>query len=317
MRGDRCEHRSLEHKATVSIGTIIIRNDPVKEPERFVLNLAPRNTRGYAEARFFSYRPGDRAEGGYWGLTFNIQARELILKELFENGLGRLIEAWGCGLYLDFEGWIDEIIYTLPPDRFRKSLRGIANKAFMRADTDGDEIAERSTVIENTDSQDDFGIFDRVLSGGVLSGSSVADQTVQQYIDLKAFPMPEADFGRSGRGGSSIEIFVRGFIPSLERRVYNQTIETGTQSLSSEIGTILAAVGEFISGSDREANTTAVEREQDIDRRALDIVMDLPRLGDSNSKRWLLTIEGRDCTSVIGREALLKQAAPVESPPSA
>jgi hypothetical protein len=306
----------MESKAAVTIGSVIIRNDPVIEPERFVLNLSPANGRSFARARFSALRPSDRAEGGYWGLSFRIHAREVILKELFENGLGRLVEVWGYGLEPDFEGWIDEIIYTLPPDVFPISLRGIANKVHMRADTDGDEVAERSTTIENSTSQNLYGIFDRVLGGGALSGSAVADQTVQQYVDLRSFPMPEADFGGSRGKEASIEIYARGYITTLERRIYNQTAETGVQSLSSEINTILTSIGQFIASSDRDANTTSIQREHDIDRRGLDVVLDIPRLGDSGNNRWLLRMEGRDCTGVVGRKALLRQAAPVEPPPS-
>ena len=72
---------------TDTIGSIIIRNDPVLDSAPFLLNISPMDTRGYADARFQKYTPMDRAEGGYWAVSFSIHARETILKELYENAL--------------------------------------------------------------------------------------------------------------------------------------------------------------------------------------------------------------------------------------
>ena len=233
---------------TDTIGSIIIRNDPVLEPEPFLLNLCPMDTLGHAEARFQKYTPLDRAEGGYWAASFTVLAREIILKELYENALGRTIEVWGYGLEPDFEGRIEEIVFVLPPDRFTIGLRTLGNKAHMRADLDGDGEVDRSTVIEHDESQALYGIADSVMSGGQLAGESVADQTIQSLINLRALPKPAAQFGGE-TGVSTIEVFARGFITTLEQRVYNQTAETGNQSLSSQIRDVIGTRGEVATSS--------------------------------------------------------------------
>ena len=173
---------------TDTIGSIIIRNDPVLEPEPFLLNLCPMDARGHAEAQFSKYTPMDRAEGGYWASSFTIHSRELILKELYENALGRIIEVWGYGLEPDFEARIEEIVFVLPPDRFTIGLRTLGNKAHMRADLDGDGEVDRSTIIEHDESQDLYGIAEGVMSGGQLASESVADQTIESLINLRALP---------------------------------------------------------------------------------------------------------------------------------
>jgi len=230
---------------TDTIGSIIIRNDPVLEPEPFMLNLCPMDTLGHAEARFQKYTPLDRAEGGYWAASFTVLAREIIVKELYENALGRTIEAWGYGLEPDFEGRIEEIVFVLPPDRFTIGLRTLGNKAHMRADLDGDGEVDRSTIIEHAESQALYGIADGVMSGGQLSGESVADQTIQSLINLRALPKPAAQFGGE-TGVSTIEVFARGFITTLEQRVYNQTANTGNQSLSSQVRDVIDIVYEDV-----------------------------------------------------------------------
>ena len=298
---------------TDTIGSIIIRNDPVLEPEPFMLNLCPMDTLGHAEARFHAYTPLDRAEGGYWAASFTVLAREITLKELYENGLGRMIEVWGYGLEPDFEARIEEIIFSLPPDKFTIGLRTMGNRAHMRADLDDDGEVDRSTIIEHEESQDLYGIAEGVMSGGQLSGESVADQTIQSLINLRALPKPAAEFGTAG-GVLAIEVFARGFITTLEQRVYNQTADVGNQSLSSQIVDVIEDVGQFIESIETEANTTSVTQEYDMDRTASSIVTDLPRLGDSKANRWLLDVYGRDCTGVRGRRAKLHQAAPVIPP---
>lgn len=300
----------------MTIGSIVIKNDPVKEPETFLLNLAPVMTRGWAMARFSDYKPTDRAEGWYWGASFTVRAHENVLKELFENGLGRHVEVWGYGLEPDFEARITEIVFTLPPDRFIISLRNMANTAFMRADTDDDGVVERSTSLSNAESVALYGTVEGVLSGGELASSAVADQAIQSLIDLRALPKPSADFGTVRDAEPKIEIFCRGYVTTLEDRLYNQTVATGTQSMSSQVKDVLDSVGDFIDTQQRGANTTAVSKEYDIDRKALDIILDIVRLGDGANNRWLFGVKGRDVTGVHGRIAVLSQASPVQTPPT-
>jgi len=299
---------------TGAIGSIIISGNPVTDYEDFLLNLSPTDAPGYAEARFSNYAPLTRAEGGWWATTFAVFARELILKELYENALGRDVEVWGYGLEPNFEGRIEELVFALPPDRFTKSLRTLANKAHMRADVDGDGEVDRSTVIENTESQGLYGTAEGVMSGGQLSSSLVADQTIQSLVDLRSLPQPAVALGGGSGGIASVELVVRGYITTLGRRLYNQTLLEGTQSLSSQVEDVIDDVGEFIESIDTDTNTTAVTQEYDVDRKADSIVFDLPRLGDSGNNRWLLDCYGRDCTTVIGRRAYLHQAAPVRPP---
>jgi hypothetical protein len=224
-----------------TIGSITIRNDPVKNPEDFILSLSNVKSNGYGEARFGNYRPQDRAEGGYWMSSFTIYAREHILKEMFENGLGRYVEVWGYGLEPDFEGRIVELTFNYPPDQFTNSLRNLANYALMRADTDADGEVERSTAIENTNSQNIYGVYDAIMSGGELDNSGIADQAVQQHVDLRAFPMPDVKLGGK-QGEMSLDVTIHGYITTLQNRVYNQTTDTGTQSMTSQVEDIIGSL---------------------------------------------------------------------------
>jgi hypothetical protein len=133
---------------------------------------------------------------------------------------------------------VREATFNLPPDRFTKTLDQIANKTWMRADYDGDGTVDRTTVLQNTNSQGKYGIVDMILAGGEVEGLNVADSAVQTLLDLRAFPKPAADLG-GGSGRPYVEIFCRGYINTLSNQVYNQTANTGTQSMSAEIKDII------------------------------------------------------------------------------
>jgi hypothetical protein len=109
-----------------------------------------------------------------------------------------------------------------------------------------------------------------------------------------------------------VEIFAISYLRLLERRIYNQIAETGNLAMTSLVGEIIDSVGEYVGSQELDANTTSITREHDIDRRALDILFDSVRLGDSRSRRWLLDMVGRNSTGVIGRRLRLHQAAPVQ-----
>jgi len=290
----------------MAVGSINITDNPVAGTEQYLLTATDS---GMGEAHFQKYSEVDRAEGGFWSCSFTLFSRSNLLKDLFENGLGRHVEAWGYGLQQDFEGYIHEMVYTLPPDKFTITIENMANKMFMRADYDDDAVVERTTTLTNADSDARFGTKEIVISGGEVEGLTVADQAVQTFLDLRGFPKPEASLG-GGRGEESLEIFCRGYIHTLGWRTYNQTALTGTQGASAQIKDILDAAGEFVDSYTLESNSTVVTKEYDADRRPLDIIQNIVGLGDANNNRWVLYMIGKTATQTKGRRVLLKQAAP-------
>lgn len=298
----------------MSIGSIFIKHNPVTAWESYVLNVAPaEKARHPIEAIFTDYAPEDRVDGGYWVASFKLHARSNLLKEMYENGLGRLVEAWGYGLQQDFEGQIYRMRYVLWPNEYVKSLENVLNKIHMRTDYDADGAVERTTELTNADSDARFGTKQLVLSGGETEGLSVADQAVQQFIDYRAWPSSAPNIG-AAKSGEYIEIYCRGFIDTLNWTIYNQTVAEGTQGASAQLGDIIDANGEFIARQTFESNSTTVTKEYDSDRKPLDIASGIVGLGDSNNQRWILFMKGRSATQVVGRELVLKQASPAEIP---
>jgi hypothetical protein len=297
----------------MTIGSIFIKHNPVTAHEKYLLNLVDVERAALPwDAGFSRYQPSDRAGGGYWSTSFQVTGRVNLLRELFQNGLGRHVEAWGDGLQQDFEGYVHEMSFHFPPDLFTISIENMSNKIWMRADTNADGAVDRTTAKTNAESIARHGTKELVLSGGELANSTIADQAVQGFIDLRAFPRPEARIGGAQGKEPMLEIFCRGYVHTLGWRIYNQTAQTGTTSINGLVQSVSDAVGEFVGQTDLALNPTTVTKEYDADRKALDILQDAVRLGDVNNNRWVLLMRGKSATDAVGRKLLLREAAPAE-----
>lgn len=275
--------------------SVVIKQNPVTLWERFHWTLSA------ARRDFSDYSDDDRSMGGYWSCSFKVRARRNQLFNFFQNGLGRHVEVYGYGLRCLHEGMIQEMILTLPPDIRIISLDNMINKLWMRSDYDGDDLVERSTVLENIPSQNRFGIKERTISGGQIEGLPVADQATQAFIDWRSWPQSSLDKG-SASGEISLEIFSKGYIHTLGWITYNQTEIEGTQGLSAQWVDVMTD-SQFVSSLSYDANATTVTKELDADQKKLDIGFNLARLSDSNNNRFLMYM-------TKGRKLHLKYAAP-------
>lgn len=291
----------------MSVESLIIQANPVTAWESFRAFAAPG-----AEYSFSDYSSSEHAEGGFWSCAFDLEARENLLLEMFKNGLGRHVEAWNDRLGQDFEGVIWAMTLVLPPNRYSVSLDLVENKMWMRADIDADGEVERTTVLEDLASQGRFGIMEGVLSGGEAPSLAVADQAVQIFLDLRSWPKPEMSLG-GARGRPMLEVFCRGYIQMLSKRIYNQTALTGNGTATEVFKAVVDSVGQFVAKQVRKQNSSPTTREYDTDRNALQLLFDLGRTGDNTGQRWQVLMYGHSATQVSGRIIYFKPFARAEA----
>lgn len=277
--------------------SIVIRQNPVAGWERFNRPLY------FGRGDFADYQDDDRAMGGFWSCSFKYYATPNELYDMFDRGLTREIVAYGYGSRVLHEGFINKMILNVPPDRLTTSIESVFNKMHMRSDYDADNVTERSTTLENTDSQDQFGVKQRVMGGGQLNSLTVADQAVQSLLDTRGWPSVAIDRGRAG-GDTYLEIFGRGWIETLNWTLYNQTALSGTQGLSAQFVAVFTDA-EYIASIEYETNSTLVTKIYDADLKRWSIGVNLAKLGDSNNDRWIAYM-------IEGRKLHLKEAAPSE-----
>jgi len=299
------------------IGSVVLTNNPVTEGAVYGRTLLPGV--GLEEG---SYQHEIRAMGGFWASQFTLLGTLDELRDFFARGLGMQVQSFGAAGELAWEGYIHELELSLPSGvTLFVSLESMGNRAWVRYNTATDiEVgssvqdydpealarmllfgaggAVRSTKVNDTVSQARYGVKEKVVSGGRMSSSGVADDVAQLVLDKYSDPNRpsiQLDAGQGGQtpGVARITARCRGYGRTLEWVVYNQTINTGNENVSAQ-QTLVVAVGEFIAASTVETNTLQVPQAHDADRRALDILFDNARLGDTSNNRWVAAVlEGR------------------------
>jgi len=282
-------------------GTVVISQNPVTSWERYSETFGP--------ARVQGLRLENRADGGYYRCRFRLLGDRVFLSEMLLRGLMRDVKAtnnWGKPIW---EGFVFEMVLETGGAEIRISLRELWNKIHLRYRLTGTTTTVRSTVMEDAESQARFNIKQYVLTGGELESVAVADQVAQAFLDLHKWPKPtpsRISIGgsrRSSAGGSYIDVEAHGYMDTLNWQVYNQTVLTGNQGVSAQVGDIIAAVGPFVASTEIETNPTLVTKVYDQDRFAGDLVKDLARLGDGSYRRFI-------CYMTSGRKLVFAAATP-------
>jgi len=271
------------------IKSIEISQNPVTLWETYHLSLYPKGVGGGGE--FFGLDRERTADWTFGRLRFTMPGSRPELEDFFEYALGRNVKVHNDRGEIDYEGFIFALDLNTGVHRLKKSLQHIFNRCWARYDaTGGVGATQRSTVLNDANSQARFGIIERVIGGGQQSGLAAIDQGVQNKLEWFTWPQINPDFG-AGRGDPSIQITAVGYAHTLKWRVYNQVAVGGDANLSVVASAVIAECGDFIASSDIDLNLLQVPREYDTDRAALDIMDGLAAMGDLSGNRWLNKLE--------------------------
>lgn len=240
-----------------------------------------------------SYKHAIRAMGGFWSAEFHIAPNDAIgilyLEEYLERGLGRHVTAYAESGRVAWEGFINRLVLNYPGARAEVSLTPMANKVWVRYLTSEGGLVKRSTVYQDTASQDRYGIKEAILQGAIMSSATLADQTAEAYLNNYADPRrPRVSVQESRGEGVFLEVFCHGYFRTLNWRSYNQTATAGTQNASAQIDDILTAAAEFIRVWDLESNTSQVDRLNNADELAGDLILNIARTADSSADRFIV-----------------------------
>ena len=269
----------------MSTASVVISHNPILNWEQFNLSL----DRKY----IVNPKIKRRDIGGYWSFDFVIHESMIdraFAGDFLTNGGMRHIEVFNDRGIKDWEGFIYKVIYDTGTAKVELNLNNVANKMWARYNASG--TIARSTVIQDTDSQNRIGIKERVIVAGEVS-ASVADQGVQQYVDWFGFPSPALREIRKGRkaGRAKLEIRCLGYWHTLGWRVYNQTAVSGDADASTIVTAIINGVGQFVKTKDIETNVTQLEQEFNSDRYASEILTSIASIGDSSYHKWIVGME--------------------------
>jgi hypothetical protein len=293
-------------------GTVSISQNPVLNWEQFAETYPPAPYQGVRG--FDNLQLVDSAEWGNDSAKFTLYNTFPKLISYLEGGLCRAVSIFSPDMIDPWEGFIYEMVLDQGVAQVRVSIKDVWNDIWMRFQITGSGSTSRSTEQQDATSEARFGIRTLVATGGELPSLGVADQRILQLLTLMSWPMaiPQSFKvgGKVDRRPVKLEINCKGWGETLGWQVYNQTVNTSTESSSQLAIDIITAKSQFITAGEIDANGTQVQQKYDVDRRPKDLIADICRLGDAQGNRWLPRI-------VTGRKLNVKQAAPPTLPPIA
>jgi hypothetical protein len=240
----------------------------------------------------FSYvRKTTRVMGGFWKAEVVIHDDPKALIQFFQDGLGRAVTMSSSSGAVVWDGFVNGMEMSgVYPLAVYQSLDDVYTKAFVRY-RDSTDTLVRSAAATDAAQLARIGTKEYVASGGQLSSSSIADSLARQIVAKKKSPRLQVRGLKPGSalpamGQPSLKLECDGWVHTLNWRTYNQTASSGTDIASGFVATVLAACAQFLGTLEYQFNGIGVNRQNDADRMALDIIADVAALGDIYDQPW-------------------------------
>jgi hypothetical protein len=248
---------------------------------------------------FDAYSQEVRALGGMWAANIAQRDRQSKIEDWIAGGLGRHIVVYDDAQQVIFEGFVNKISANLGPLSVERGpLLDVSNKIFLVYSTVDTAVSPpilgvraRTSTVEDTDSQDKYGIFETPLSSGGVT-STEADEIINTFIVERAEPQTSQSINIPPSAEPSVSLEILGYVHWLFYP-YNQTANTGTQNLSDQLEDILTADPNGIISTDYAgitANTLPVKRYENDDSSAWGLIKSLVAQGDASDNRYIFGI---------------------------
>lgn len=176
-----------------------------------------------------------------------------------------------------------------------KSIAPMVNRVYYvyaskDTTTNPPTIGEQKTItVNDTASQDIYGIKTDTLSGGQISDTAASVEANTALTELSRIRIDEDDVYGQGQP-PTISIRCAGYAHMMDWWNYSQTVSSGTANTNTVISAILAADPNSVistSTTNIDTNTTQAEQYFDGDRPAWRIIIDLANRGGAANNRWV------------------------------
>jgi hypothetical protein len=241
-----------------------------------------------------------RNVGGFWSASLKINDSTRRIEDWLENGLGRHLIVYNPYLEIIWEGFVNQANVTLGGQQHSVGpLLEMANRIRMTYSTEDATVEPPMVGGEyplvtgnNTDSQARYGIIERGFSMPATDETGATQvQTMLLNDPTQVYPPVSDRFSYSG-GGPSADIECLGYWHWLDTYYYTNTGVTSYENLSTKIVNVLADnpnSGMFSTDYSRIAtNTYQVKKYESGERKALDVLMELRKLGDTSNNSYLM-----------------------------
>ena len=247
-----------------------------------------------------SYSHVLNAVGGWWSAQFVVRDTREHVEDWFDRGLNRHIEVYNPGLKKVFEGFVNQVSVTMGTmSATRGPLMNIANRinvtytpildATVDPPVTGTQIP--TTIAENTDSQDKYGIFEKVISGGMLlddGTTNEAEQVRDTALAEQAWPETSQSIVLTTSNIPQATISVLGYVHRMEAYVFDDTT-AATISVGDQIENVLGNDPMDVLSTDYskvDANAFLVPEYDNDQSMAWDYLQRLLAVGDASDNRY-------------------------------
>lgn len=271
-----------------SAGLSVAVEDPLVLPVRVLYTRLSEQVENYSH--------DIRAIGGYWSARIKVNDRMNKIEDWIERGLGRHIVTHSSSLEVIWEGFINRITVNLGVlNSFSLGpLINIGNRVsvvYSTVDTSTTPptvgIRTETDAVNNTNSQDKYGIVEKVLSVGGTT-SVLAEQIRNTWMTEHANPDTSSRSSLSGGGIPSVTLECLGYWHLFKLFTYTSTT-SGGQNLNTKIQSVINADPNNILSRDFSkiaSNTLQVPQFDNKNRKAETVMKELNSQGDSNDNRY-------------------------------
>ena len=198
-----------------------------------------------------------------------------------------------------WQGFINDMELIQPGMSMRRSLDEMYNQEAVRytpIDTTTNpptESAETSTaVVNDTDSQNRYGIKQTVFQPPSMNRLTAGDASQLANTILGQYKQPRRSATiSSGSDNPRLVVNCKGFMWTLDWRIYNQTANSSTDNASTILAAVITAVGSQIAAATNiTTNNTAVQKYFNRDDTAFNVIQWIASLGDASYNRWVANV---------------------------
>jgi len=247
-----------------------------------------------------TYRHTISTNLGFDSMEISTKASEQFVNDWIEYGLAREVIVRDTTSAMAWQGFVNEIsvdfggvTLTIGP------LKDMVNRARLvfktvsydlPAPVGGDTLKTQWT--DNDMSQLKYGVLEGTITGGEGTVTEML-QALNTIIDYAAWPDMEQNVSITGAPEIRMTIRCLGYAHMLDKYQYIQTGLAGTYNASTKVADILEADPNGIFSQYNayiETNTTAIEKYEDDDKSALEILKEIVAIGDSDYNRWIFGV---------------------------
>jgi hypothetical protein len=248
-----------------------------------------------------TYQHTKGADGGYLSANFTVKVPQKVIDEWLENGLGRDIVVYSGETEVVFEGFVNRIMFGIGAlSANRGPLFDIANRVSVTYTPIFDPLADppitgaatETPIAEDSDSQDRYGILEKIVSGGQLVDDGTTDEAEEirdMYLAEYKLPYTDESINLGQMTEPTMTVECLGYSEWLSTYVYNDYTET-TVTLDAQIKNILNADPNGIFSTNHvniDENLLLTNRYENGNKFAHTIIKEIVAQGDASDNRWV------------------------------